>query len=101
MSFPDPLSRVQSEVHLKYPATPINDEHRYTSRVSRNPSTLRGLVSQADYGHLPTPVDNEHYHTLRSSQSPPAPAKSTPVAEYQEWPFQGFLKRTKIVNETT
>ena len=26
--------------------------------------------------------------------------ESAPVAEYQEWPFQGFLKRTKIGNET-
>ncbi|KAI9857987.1 MAG: hypothetical protein M1813_007957 [Trichoglossum hirsutum] len=24
-----------------------------------------------------------------------------PIAEYQEWPFQGILKRTKIGNETT
>ena len=27
--------------------------------------------------------------------------ESAPVAEYQEWPFQGFLKRTRIGNETT
>jgi hypothetical protein len=27
--------------------------------------------------------------------------ESTPVAEYQEWPFQGFLKRTTIGNQTT
>jgi hypothetical protein len=26
---------------------------------------------------------------------------SAPVVEYREWPFQGFLKRTKIGNETT
>jgi hypothetical protein len=26
--------------------------------------------------------------------------ESTPVAEYQEWPFQGFLKRTMIGNQT-
>jgi hypothetical protein len=26
--------------------------------------------------------------------------KSAPFAEYQEWPFQGFLKRTKIGNKT-
>jgi hypothetical protein len=25
---------------------------------------------------------------------------SAPVAEYQEWPFQGFLKRTKIGDKT-
>ncbi len=34
----------------------------------------------------------------RPSQSP---LESLPVTEYQEWPFQGFLKRTKIRNETT
>jgi hypothetical protein len=26
--------------------------------------------------------------------------ESAPVAEYQEWPFQGFLKRTKIGDKT-
>ncbi|KAH8790802.1 hypothetical protein F5882DRAFT_377148 [Hyaloscypha sp. PMI_1271] len=26
--------------------------------------------------------------------------ESTPVAEYQEWPFQGFLKRTIVGNQT-
>jgi hypothetical protein len=49
----------------------------------------------------PTPVDNDHYHTLRTSQSPSITVESAPVAEYQEWPFQGFLKRVKIGNETT
>ena len=27
-------------------------------------------------------------------------ADSAPVAEYQEWPLQGFLKRTRIGNQT-
>ncbi|KAH8595155.1 hypothetical protein B0O99DRAFT_160321 [Bisporella sp. PMI_857] len=40
----DPLSRVQSEVHLKHSATPINDEQRHISRVTRSPSSLRGLA---------------------------------------------------------
>jgi hypothetical protein len=57
--------------------------------------------SQAEHGHLPTPADDEHYHTPRTPRSPSAPAESALVAEYQEWPFQGFLKRTKIGNETT
>jgi hypothetical protein len=35
------------------------------------------------------------------SQSPSTPTESVPIAEYQEWPFQGFLKRTKIGSETT
>ncbi|PMD14931.1 hypothetical protein NA56DRAFT_582813, partial [Hyaloscypha hepaticicola] len=48
-----------------------------------------------------TPVDNDHHHTPQTSRSPSAPTESAPVAEYQEWPFQGFLKRIKIGNETT
>jgi len=51
-------------------------------------------LSQAD------PVDDEH-HISRTSRSPSAPTESVPIAEYQEWPFHGFLKRTKIGNETT
>ncbi|KAL5319099.1 hypothetical protein ACEPPN_014169 [Leptodophora sp. 'Broadleaf-Isolate-01'] len=57
--------------------------------------------SQAEQGHLPTPADDEHHYTPRTSRSPPAPAESALVAECEEWPFQGFLKRTKIGNETT
>lgn len=56
---------------------------------------------QADYGHLQTPIDGDHYHTPRTSRSPSSTMESAPVAEHQEWPFQGFLKRTKIWNETT
>ncbi|KAH9204512.1 hypothetical protein DL95DRAFT_277871, partial [Leptodontidium sp. 2 PMI_412] len=48
-----------------------------------------------------TPADDEHRHTPRASRRPSAPAESVPVAEYQEWPFQSFLKRTTIGNETT
>jgi len=28
-------------------------------------------------------------------------SEAVPVAEYQEWPFQGFLKRTKIGDDVT
>lgn len=47
--------------------------------------------SQADYGHLPTP---------QTSRSPSARVEPASIAEYQEWPFQGLLKRTRIVKET-
>jgi hypothetical protein len=49
---------------------------------------------------LLTPVDNDYYNTQQTSHSPSA-VESTLVAEYQEWPFQGFLKRTTIGNLTT
>jgi hypothetical protein len=41
-----------------------------------------------------TPVHIEQ-HISQTSRSPP-----TTIAEYQEWPFEGFLKRTRIGNET-
>jgi hypothetical protein len=49
---------------------------------------------------LPPPIVTDH-HCSRTSQSPSRTVASAPVAEYQEWPFLGFLKRTKIKNETT
>jgi len=52
---------------------------------------------QADHGWSPT-FHNED-HASRSSRSPSAATEAVPVAEYEEWPFQGFLKRTKIGND--
>ena len=47
--------------------------------------------SQADYGHLPT---------QQTSRSPSARVEPASIAEYQEWPFQGLLKRTRVGKET-
>jgi hypothetical protein len=57
--------------------------------------------SQADPGNPPTASDDGQHHISQTSRSPSAPTESVPIAEYQEWPFQGFLKRTKIGSETT
>ncbi|TVY93988.1 hypothetical protein LAWI1_G003141 [Lachnellula willkommii] len=51
---------------------------------------------QANRDYRSISVDNEIHYTPRSSRGSPARAEPAPVAEYQEWPFQGFLKRTKI-----
>jgi hypothetical protein len=59
------------------------------------------LQPQAEHGCPSTLIDNERHHTRQSPRSPCATRESVPVAEYQEWPFQGFLKRTRIRNETT
>jgi hypothetical protein len=56
---------------------------------------------QADCGYRSTLVNDEQHYTPQPSRSPSTPTESVPIAEYQEWPFQGFLKRTKIGNETT
>ena len=47
--------------------------------------------SQADYGHLPAP---------KTSRSPSAKVEPASIVEYQEWPFQGLLERTRIRKET-
>lgn len=57
------------------------------------------LQSQAEHASPSTLLDNEPHHTPRTPRSPCATRESVPVAEYQEWPFQGFLKRTRIGNE--
>jgi hypothetical protein len=56
---------------------------------------------QADNGCSSTFVDNSHHHPSRTSRSPSTAAEAIPVAEYQEWPFQGFLKRTRIGDDVT
>ena len=84
-------------------ATPPR-QHSSTPRITP-PSTMQPEMDearpQAEHGHQPTPVDDEHHHTPRTSRSPSAAVESVAMAEYQEWLFQGFLKRTKIGNETT
>jgi hypothetical protein len=47
----------------------------------------------------PAPVAGDD-HPSRTSQSPSVTVESAPFAEYQEWPFRGYLKRTKIGNKT-
>ena len=56
--------------------------------------------SEADHGRQLAPISNDN-HISRISRSPSALAEPAPLAEYQEWPFQGFLKRTRIGYETT
>jgi hypothetical protein len=64
------------------------------------PSTMTNS-SRSDFGgHSPAATNANHCHSLRSAQSPSL-VEPAPTAEYQEWPFQGFLKRTRIGNDTT
>jgi hypothetical protein len=48
-----------------------------------------------------TLVDSGHHYASRTSRSPSAASEAVRVAEYQEWPFQGFLKRTRIGDNVT
>ncbi|KAH8765641.1 hypothetical protein BGZ57DRAFT_742352, partial [Hyaloscypha finlandica] len=45
-------------------------------------------------------IDEQHCAS-RTSRSPSAASEAVPVAEYQEWPFQGFLKRIRIGDDVT
>jgi hypothetical protein len=64
----------------------------------KNPGLQNGERNSRLTRHTPVPVEQ---HISQTSRSPSATQESVPVAEYQEWPFQGFLKRTRIGTETT
>jgi len=68
------------------------------------PPTTRAEIdeaqSQDDHGCSSTFVEEQHC-TSRTSRSPSAASEAVPVAEYQEWPFQGFLKRIRIGDDVT
>src|SRR5207248_2272366 len=69
------------------------------------PSTARPEIDdaqpQADVGYSSTFINDEQHHVSRTSQSPSAAAKAIPVAEYQEWSFQGFFKHSRIRDDVT
>jgi len=68
------------------------------------PPTTRAEIdeaqSQDDHGCSSTFIDEQHCASP-TSRSPSAASEAVPVAEYQEWPFQGFLKRTRIGDDVT
>jgi hypothetical protein len=68
------------------------------------PSTTRAEIedaqSQDDNGYSSAFVEEQHC-TSRTSRSPSAALEAVPAAEYQEWPFQGFLKRIRIGDDVT
>jgi len=70
-----------------------------------SPSTTRLEIDEAqpqeNHGYLSTFVDDEQHSASRTSPSPPTATEVVPFAEYQEWSFQGFLKRTKIGGDVT
>ncbi|TVY87442.1 hypothetical protein LAWI1_G006801, partial [Lachnellula willkommii] len=56
---------------------------------------------QADVGCSSTFINDEQHRVSRTSRSPSAATEALPVAEYQEWLFQGFLTRTGIGDDVT
>jgi hypothetical protein len=80
------------------PAPCLRRLHSLTPSSTTQPE-IDESPSQADHAHPPTPINNNHHNTTQTSRSP-STAESTPVAEYQERPFQDFLKCTTISNQT-
>jgi hypothetical protein len=72
-------------------------------RSSPTPPTTRAEIDEAqshDDGCSSTFVEEQHCAS-RTSRSPSAAAEAVPAAEYQEWSFQGFLKRIRIGDDVT
>lgn len=97
----DEISR--NNYHLKngdcsYNTSDEDDEDlRPAKRRKLPPTRTSNALTLPDE---PTPVDNDYHHAPRTSRSPSIIVESASIAEYQEWPCQGFLKRTKIGNKT-
>jgi len=64
-------------------------ESRCRSRLCASRSSLTAICS-------PKQLRDSANSRLQTPRSPFTLTKSLLVAEYQEWPLQGFLKRTKI-----
>jgi hypothetical protein len=79
--------------------------HLQRSDPLRSTSTTRPEIDdprpQVDHGCPSTFVDNNHQHASRTSRILSVASEAVPVAEYQEWPFQGFLKRIRIGDDVT
>ncbi|KAL5313013.1 hypothetical protein ACEPPN_019439 [Leptodophora sp. 'Broadleaf-Isolate-01'] len=56
---------------------------------------------QFDHECQSTFVVNSHQHASRPSRSPSEASEATPVTEHRQWPFQGFLKYTRIGDDVT
>jgi hypothetical protein len=74
-----------------------DEDQRLPKRRKLPPTPTNNALTPDD----PTHVDNDYHHTLRTSQNPSVRVESAPIAEYREWPFEGFLKRITIGNQTT
>jgi len=59
------------------------------------------VQSETDHRRAPTLMDDEPHSARRISRRPSATGESLPVVEHWGWPFRGFLKCTRIGNETT
>jgi hypothetical protein len=77
-----------------------DDENPRPAKRRRLPLASHMPLTHAKYEHLSTPVNDKHHYPPSPSRSPLGEVKSAPLAEYREWPFQGFLKRTTIGNQT-
>ncbi|KAJ8063448.1 hypothetical protein OCU04_008664 [Sclerotinia nivalis] len=91
---------LQSAKRRKLPSLPADDACILTPLSSLTQSEVDETQSQGDYGYLPIPMEDNHY-SPQSSRTPSVIIDPAPIAEYQEWPFKGFLNRTKIGDETT
>ena len=80
--------------------TPPLHLRRSNTRLSTTRTEIEAAQSQDVDGCSSTFVEEQHCAS-RTSRSLSAASEAVPAAEYQEWPFQGFLKRIRIGDDVT
>lgn len=78
--------------------------HLRRSPPFTSPSTTSLEIDEAqsqDYHRCSSTFIDEQHCALQTSRSPSVASQAMPLAEYQEWSFHSFLKRTKIRDDVT
>jgi hypothetical protein len=89
--------KLQSAPVVAAPSRPQQPEARTSLSTTDFEASL--VMAQASHRHLLADIHNEEDNALQTSQS--SPMEPVLLAEYNEWPFQGFLKRTTIGHKKT
>jgi hypothetical protein len=74
-----------------------DEDPRPAKRRKLPPTPIDNALTLPDE---PAPVANDDHYPSRTSRSPSVTVESALFAVFQEWPFRGFLKHTKIRNTT-
>ncbi|KAG0644942.1 hypothetical protein D0Z07_9333 [Hyphodiscus hymeniophilus] len=85
----------------RHSVSAVASPHRQHSPTITTSIEAGDAQPQLEHECLSAVLDKKQHHDSRHSRSSSKVIEALPAAEYQEWPFQGFLKCTRVGKETT
>ncbi|KAH7374060.1 hypothetical protein BKA64DRAFT_256163 [Cadophora sp. MPI-SDFR-AT-0126] len=99
------LSRVSPDMPptppLEHSPKPCGGQPHSVKPSSTTQLEIGDAQSQTDLAHPPSSVNNDQHCTPLNSRNPSHTVEPASAVHYQEWPFQGFLKRVRIGDRMT